>query len=202
MNLEELKIRTTAWTWAAMTLGVEASPERIRGLVEVTKGVALNRLKPALEAVIKTEPAGFLPSPGAVIEAAKRQAEREHADQPRVLSAGREMSKEDHRKWMAEANPEGWDDETWKAFVERMATDLRYRELVHQARDRRHEWAEAEVTRVLGRRRTDQGYRIKLRKQLNVEAFDHFPRPHPLADGWVQSKNFDPIAGLTKRMSP
>lgn len=29
---------------------------------------------------------------------------------------------------------------------------------------------------------------------------DYMPRPHPFEDGWVQSKNFDPIAGLAKRM--
>lgn len=30
---------------------------------------------------------------------------------------------------------------------------------------------------------------------------DGMARPHPTADGWVPSKHFDPIAGLTKRMS-
>lgn len=201
MNQTEMQARIIAWTWAATTLGVEVSPDRIKGLVEVTKDVKLDRLKPALEAVIKTEPAGFLPSPGAVIEAAKRHSEREHADQPRALSAGREMSKEDHRRWMAEANPECWDDETWRAFTERMSMDPLFRSRAHDARDRRNEWAETELFRMIGGRRTDQGYRIKLRKQLNNEAFDHFPRPHPLEDGWVPAAKFDPIAGLTKRMS-
>lgn len=29
---------------------------------------------------------------------------------------------------------------------------------------------------------------------------ERMPRPHPTADGWVPSKQFDPLAGLTKRM--
>lgn len=201
MNQTEMQARIIAWTWAATTLGVEVSPDRIKGLVEVTKGVPLDRLKPALEAVIKTEPAGFLPSPGAVIEAAKRHAEREHANQPRALSAGREMSRDDHRKWMREANPEGWDTPTWEAFVERLASDPVYRKRVHDARDERHKWAADQVAQEIQGRRVSTGFLVNLRRQLNNEAFAHFPRPHPLDDGWVRSKDFDPIAGLAKRMT-
>lgn len=200
MTEEERGKRIAAWGWAAVTLGVEAGADRLRGLVEVTESVPIGRLKQALEAVIKTEPAGFLPSPGAVIEAAKRLAEREHGDQHRSLAAGREMSHADHLRWMAEANPEDWDKATWAAFVERNAIDARFAERVRDNVRQRHEWAEAEVNREIGRRDTSAAFRLRLRRQLNVEAIDRFPRPHPLGDGWLPSKDFDPIAGLSKRM--
>jgi hypothetical protein len=74
MNDLETAQRLTAWTWAAETLGIEASQERLAGLVQVTRGVSHENLKSALEVVIQTEPRGFLPAPGAVIAAANRIA--------------------------------------------------------------------------------------------------------------------------------
>lgn len=200
MNPEEQAKRIAAWGWAAVTLGVETSPDRIMGLVEVTESVPLARLKPALEAVIKSEPAGFLPSPGAVIEAAKRHTEREYADQPRALSAGREMSKEDHRRWMAKNNPEGWDDRTWRAFTERIATDPMFERRVWEAFKNRQDWSEEQARAEIRGRRVDTGFRLRLRRRLNLEAFDVYPRPNPLEDGWLPAAEFDPIAGLAKRM--
>lgn len=201
MNQDEKAARIAAWGWAASILGVEAGPDRILGLVEVTSGVKLDRLKPALEAVIKTEPQGFLPSPGAVIAAATRLAERDHSGQERFLSAGRELGRDDHRKWMREHNPEDWDTATWQAFVERMGTDALYEKRVKHALAQRHAWAADQVLKEIGGRRVDAGYRIDCRRWFNAQALDHFPRPHPTADGWVPSKHFNPLAGLTKRMS-
>lgn len=200
MTANERAARIAAWAWAASLLGVEAGPDRIMGLVEVTSSVPLPRLKPALERVIKSEPQGFMPSPGAVIAAASRLAELEHAGQPRALSAGREMGREGHRRWMGENNPEGWDDATWKAFIERMSTDPRYEKQVKKARDERNEWAANEVIREIGGRQVSSEFRTDTRRRLNTEALDRFPRPHPTADGWVPSKQFDPIAGLTRRV--
>lgn len=196
MDTEERAKRIAAWGWAAVTLGVEAGADRIMGLVEVTSSVRLESLKPALEAVIKSEPAGFLPSPGAVIEAAKRLAERDAMDNPRLPRG--EMSREESNRWWAEANPEGWGDETWRAFIERNATDRLYAERVRRALDERHRWAADQAVREIGRRSVSHEYRIRLRRRLNVEALDHFPRPHPTADGWVPSKDFDPITALGK----
>lgn len=201
MNQTELKLRMTAWAWAATTLGVEVSPDRIKGLVEVTRSVPVSRIKTALERVIETEPQGFMPSPGAVIAAARQLAERDYASETRSLSAGREMSKADHDRWMAENNPEGWDNETWGAFVERISTDARFESRVRENFRKRHEWAEEQVRREIGSRKVDAGFRIDLRRRMNIEAIDQFPRPNPLEDGWVPSRRFDPLSGLTKRMS-
>lgn len=197
----ELKKRIVAWTWAATTLGVDTSKDRIKGLVEVTSSVHVDRLKPALELVIKSEPQGFLPSPGAVISAAKSLVDREHSGQTRSLSSGQEMSPEEHRRWMRENNVMGWDSATWAAFIERNATDESYSRQVELTRKKRHEWAAEETNREIGRRQVTAGFRIDTRRQINREGYDRFPIPHPTEDGWVPAKNFDPIAGLTKRMT-
>jgi hypothetical protein len=76
-----------------------------------------------------------------------------------------ELTDEGHDIWMHENNPDGWDNATWAAFVERIAIDARFSERVKAAKTNGH------------------------------------PRPNPLADGWVPSKKFDPIAGLTRSMT-
>lgn len=106
-----------------------------------------------------------------------------------------------HAAWMADNNPEEWDDDTWRAYVERIATDARFERIVRDAFKARHAWAEAEVIREIGARKVDAGFRIELRRRINVEAVSKFGRPHPTADGWVPSKHFDPIAGLTRSMN-
>lgn len=194
MNADERAKRIAAWGWAAVTLGVEAGADRIMGLVEVTSSVRLESLKSAIEAVIKSEPAGFLPSPGAVIEAAKRLAERDAMNRTRLPRG--EMSPEEAHRWWSEINPHGWDTSTWRAFGERIATDPLYAKRVKRALEQRHEWAANEAVREIGGRSVSHEYRVRLRRQLNAEALDHFPRPHPTQDGWVPSKNFDPIAGI------
>lgn len=199
MSDEELAERATAWTWAARTMGVEMDPVRIAGLVEVTNVVPLNDLKPAISAVMRIEPNGFLPSPGAVVAAYK--AISEQRGRTRQITRPVEMSRSEHKVWMADNNPEGWDDATWAAYIERMATDARFKARVDENMKQRHAWASLEVTRELGSRRVDDGYRNQLRRQLNAEAIDRFPRCNPLEDGWVPPKQFDPIASLTKRMT-
>lgn len=199
MNQTEAKRRLAAWSWAATTMGVEASPERLRGLVEVTKSVRVESLKPALEAVIKAEPSGFLPSPGAVIEASKRLAERSAMNRPRLPRG--EMSPEEAHRWWSEINPQGWDVDTWRAFGERMATDPLYAKHVKRAMERRHQWVADEIVREIGSRTVTYAFRIRLRRELNAEALDHFPRPHPTQDGWVPSGSFDPVAGVGRSVN-
>lgn len=181
MNDQELQARLTAWAWAAQTLGVEASVDRIRGLVEVTSKVRIENLKPALEAVIKSEPEGFLPSPGAVIAAANRIAEREVLHR---LGTPREMSSAEHRAWMRENNPDGWDKDTWTAFLYRMASDRGFQDRAKQANEHRHAWAAQEFTREIAGRSVSHVFRVELRRRLNNEAFDVYPRPNPFDDGW------------------
>ena len=101
MNDLEAAQRLTAWTWAAETLGIEASQERLAGLVEVTRGVGLENLRPALESVIQTEPRGFLPSPGAVIAAANRIAGIRRDKSMAELQA----SRREHARLAAVASP-------------------------------------------------------------------------------------------------
>lgn len=199
MTEPELQQRLVAWTWAAQTLGVEISITRLRGLVEVTGSVRIASLKPALEACIKSEPNGFLPSPGAVIAMARTLAER--SAQHRI-NAPREMGSDERKRWAQDANPEGWDTETWKAFSERMATDAGYERRVKQALAQRHAWAADEMVREIGQRDASHEFRLNLRRQLNREAFDVYPRPHPTADGWVPSAQFDPIKHLARTTNP
>lgn len=197
MTPKERAERITCWNWAAKTLGVAAGADRILGLVDVTAGVKLESLKPALELVIKSEPQGFLPSPGAVIAASKRLAERSASDRPKALNQGREMGPEEHRRWMADNNPGGWSDETWRAFIVRLKLDRAYAARVDRARTERHAWAAAECDRQADKRRTSAGFRIELRRQLNIEALDRFPRPDPFADGWKLPANAgDPLETL------
>ena len=72
MTRHERAQRIAAWIWAAETLGVELTPERADGLVDVTARVRLDTLKPALQSCQQTETSGFLPAPGVVIAAANR----------------------------------------------------------------------------------------------------------------------------------
>lgn len=199
MNGHDQAQRVTAWTWAARTMGVECDEHRIAGLVEVTNVVPVDDLKSAISIVMRTEPNGFLPSPGAVI-AAYRSASEQRARMRRAPGPS-EMSREDHLRWMASNNPEGWDSRTWGGFVERMATDQRFKALVDANFKKRHLWAEEQSRFEIGQRRVDAGYRIDLRCQLNIEAIDKFPRPNPFDDGWIPSAEFDPISALARGMT-
>lgn len=111
------------------------------------------------------------------------------------------LSQRGHAKWMVDYNPEGWDNATWAAYAERIATDRAFAARVRDAFDERHHWASEEFVRQVGGRAITDGFRIDLRREINTEAVMKFRRPHPTADGWVPSKHFDPLAGLTKRMS-
>jgi hypothetical protein len=199
MNDLELAARATAWTWAARTMGVEADETRIAGLVEVTMVVPLADLKAAISGVMRTEPNGFLPSPGAVVAAYK--AISDHRAQTRQLDRPREMSKSDHLKWMAEKNPEGWDDRTWVGYIERMATDAAFKQRVDANFKQRHNWAETQCALDIKLGRVAPYFLVDHRRHLNEIAIARFDRCNPFADGWVPSRDFDPIAGLAKRIS-
>lgn len=177
MTGDERAKRITAWAWAATILGVEAGPDRLIGLVETTAEIPFASLKPALELVIKTDPAGFLPSPGSVISAAKRLAERASMDRPR-LAAG-EMTREQRERWEADVNPECWDVETWCEFIRLMKTDVVFSSRVNRVKGERHRWIDEQMVAEIGRRRASASYRIQLRRQLLRESFAYFPRPNP-----------------------
>ena len=186
MNTYERARRLTAWTWAAQTLGVTATADRLEGLVDVTAGVAANNLRPALEAVIKTEVRGFLPSPGAVIAASNRIADRKRSNEPRM--AGMELSAGAHDRLSEELNPQAWSTDVWRAFSQRLALDPGFKSRAVQANVRRHEWAAEQVENEIGGRKVAGEFRRRLRRQYNLEAFGHFPRPDPLAGGWKPSR--------------
>lgn len=198
MTTDEVAQRATVWTLAARTMGVQVDDVRIAGLVEVTSVVPIGDLKPSIEAVMRTEPNGFLPSPGAVIQAYRSISEQRARN--RQIEAPKAMQRADHLKWMSEHNPEGWDDRKWKAYTERLSCDARFRAAAEDALRRRHEWVDAQMRAEIGKRRVDAGFRVWLRRQLVVDAEHQIKRPDPLEDGWLPSKDFDPIAGLGKRM--
>ncbi len=180
-DFEEAK-RLTAWTWAAETLGVEASAERLAGLVEVTHRIRVENLRPALEVVIQTEPRGFLPSPGAVISAANRIADRKRSDTPRIES-GRDMSHEAHRKLMEELNPQGWTDEQSRAHARLINARGTYAQKIDALNDERHEWAAEQVLKDIAARPVSHGLRIKMRREYNTIARVRFAGPDPLEWG-------------------
>lgn len=197
MNREEIPQRATIWTLAARTMGVQVDDVRIAGLVEVTSVVPLADLKPAIEAVMRTEPNGFLPSPGAVVQAYR--AISEQRGRTRQIEAPKEMQRADHLEWMADHNPDGWDDRKWKAYTERLSVDARFRALAEDTLSRRHAWVDEQMRTEIGKRKVDAGYRVRLRRQLVTEAEYHIGRPDPLEDGWIPSKEFDPIAGVARK---
>ena len=74
MNALEYAQRQEAWVFASQTLGIETTPERLSGLVELTEGVGVENLKPALKAAMQTNQSSFLPAVHLVVEAANRIA--------------------------------------------------------------------------------------------------------------------------------
>lgn len=197
MTPKERAERIAHWGWAAVTLGVEALPDRIMGLVDTTAEIPIERLRAALELAIKAEVKGYLPSPGAVMAAWKSLA----THQPRQRTAPRELTPEQRAKLDRELNPQGWNDDQKRAFLWRMSNDPGYAERVKISFAQRHAWAAAEYDRLVDNRRTAAGFKIDLRRQLNLEAFDHFPRPDPLADGWTMPAGaVDVVGALTGGM--
>ena len=197
MTAQELHDRIEIWKGAARTMGVEADEHRIAGLVEVTKIVPMEFLREAVVAVMRTEVGGFMPSPGAVISAYR--AASEHRSRKREIAGPVEMTREQHERWMAVHNPQGWSDRTWKAYVERLSIDSLFRTKAEDALRRRHEWVDEQMLAEIGKRKVDAGYRIRLRRQIVSEAEYHIGRPDPLEDGWLPSAEFDPIAGLARK---
>lgn len=182
MNDPERAQRISAWTWAAQVLGVAVTPERIDGLVDVTTRVRCENLRPALEVVIQTEPQGFLPSPGAVIAAANRIADRKHSNTTRI-GFGRDLSPEAHRTWMAENNPENWTTEMWRAHKTLMEAKGTYAQQWYKLNHERHEWAIEQVLIDIGNRPVSMGFRIRMRRDYNRDARVEFPGPDPLTWG-------------------
>lgn len=179
MSEYEQAHRLSAWTWAAETLGVEVTRERLANLVEVTEDVSLENLKLALEAVIKTEPKGFLPSPGAVISASNGIAGRKKS-RPFMLSGGE--SDELHRKWMDDHNVERWTDEQWQTYTMLMNRNGSYAERVHAIIHERHLWAADQVDQSIGARKVSMGIRIQMRRDFNRDARVRFPAPDPVEE--------------------
>lgn len=167
--------RISAWTWAAQTLGVNVTQERIAGLVGVTRRVRLDNLRPALERVIQSEPQGFLPSPGAVIAAANRIAERKL----QRIGPG-EMSAESHRRWMDDHNPERWTTEQHREHKRRIESEPGYKARVYARDEQRHAWAAEQVAAEIGSRPVSHAMRIQMRREYNREARFKFPAPDPL----------------------
>lgn len=101
ISKQERAQRITAWTWAAETLGIEITPERLRGLVDVTRSVRLPDLQPAIREAMATEERGFMPAPGLVIKIAKRLAAKRHDE----LAAARRARDRDTALLEANASP-------------------------------------------------------------------------------------------------
>lgn len=78
MTRREFAQRIAAWAWAAETLGIEVTRERLRGLVDVTRSVLLPDLQPSIADAIATEERGFMPAPGLVMRIAKKRAAQRH----------------------------------------------------------------------------------------------------------------------------
>lgn len=74
MTKHERAQRIAAWTWAAETLDIEVLTPRMNGLIQTTARVRVENLQPALQAALESDSRGFLPAPGAVIDAANRIA--------------------------------------------------------------------------------------------------------------------------------
>lgn len=45
-----------------------------------------------------------------------------------------ELTRAGHEKWMRENNPDGWDDETWKAFAARCSRSPEFKARCQEAR--------------------------------------------------------------------
>lgn len=71
MNIEQAR-RLEAWTWAAESLGIEATPERLAGMAELTDCVPVENLRDAIKAAIRVNPSSFLPSVQSVIASSRR----------------------------------------------------------------------------------------------------------------------------------
>ena len=87
MNALEHAQRQAAWVWASQTLGIETTPERLSGLVELTEGVRVENLKPALKAAMQTNQSSFLPAVHLVVEAANRIAGKRRESGCKVRSS-------------------------------------------------------------------------------------------------------------------
>ena len=180
MKSEERAIRISAWTWTAQTLGITATPERIDGLVDVTRCVRVENLRPALERLMQSEPQGYLPSPGAVIAAANRIADRKHSATPRIGS-GHELSHDEHERLMAELNPQGWSLDQHRAHMKQMHAKVAYAQAFWIIIKRRHVWASQQGIEETRGRSVSIGYRTRLRRRLNTDAVIRFPSADPLA---------------------
>lgn len=198
MTEAEKAQRIAAWGWCAMTLGVEVTSDRVRGLVGATELIPLERLRPALQAAMQSmdpESSG-LPRPGAVVAAAKAIGA---AKARKLEHSGRELTTEEHRRVLAELNPEGWSPEKIGAYLARRNLDPVFLAESEAATAARVLWADANEAIEIGRRQVTAGYRIGLRRKLWAEAFDVHPRPDPLADGWTAPEP-DPVSALMGKM--
>jgi len=92
---QEHAVRIAAWTWAAETLGIPTKGARLDGLVELTEGVGVENLKPALKAAMQASDSSFFPTVQSVISAGHRIA----GDRRELLQA--EMR--DHRRRLVTA---------------------------------------------------------------------------------------------------
>lgn len=187
---EEYALRTTAWTWASETLGIESSPDRLDGLIELTSGVRAENLKRALEAAMKSNPSTFLPSVQSVIAAGSRiaaedrEAERQRTDRARrgqFLVGSGDRGSAEHERIMQRLNPEGWSTAQWKRFHERVSAGGAYAREVERLRVKRHEWAAEQASQDIGRRNVSCGVALKIRLEYNAEARVKIPNPCPIA---------------------
>ena len=195
MNDLERARRATAWIWAAELLGQEVTTERIAGLVEITSAVFVENLKPALQACLTSQTDGFLPSPGAVIQAASRVAgKRREAvedalrdDERSAVLVGSGKADES-----AERDSAAW----WKAYTVRHSVDPRFRTRAQEARAQRHAWAERATADRIGSRPVTPEFRIQVRRENNTLSESEFPRPDPFEGGWTPPPGADPLRAL------
>ena len=179
MRESEQAERVAAWTWAAETLGVEMTEQRVAGLVEVTSSVRVENLKRAIERAMQTESGGFLPAPGKVIICATAIDRERQRETPR-LGSGSDMTIENHRRWMAENNPEGWSNEQWTEFSRLIGVSTKYAAEVKKLRTQRGKWCLEELAKSMHGKRVSHSYRLQLITELSRDARMKFPNPDPL----------------------
>lgn len=91
-----------------------------------------------------------------------------------------EMTTIDHRRWMAENNPEGWSTEQWAAFARLMDIGGVYAQAVRELTARRHAWVNDRVAEEIGNRNVAPKVRLKIRREYLRSARLEIPNPDPL----------------------
>lgn len=113
-----------------------------------------------------------------------------------------DLTHEGHRHWMRDNNPDRWNDATWRAFNARMALDPGFNDRVRRTHKARCQWLEDQVETALHSRRASAEVRSQLRADLQREAHQKHPTPHPTEDGWTAPESMDTLSALSGSMTP